>query len=111
MARRKGGLFGGLDPLALIQQLQAQLDQVQKEIAQTEVEGSAGGGAVRVVMRGDHKVVRIHIEPELLAEGDTEMLQDLLITAFNNAVAEVKRITEEKMGPIQKSLGSLGLPF
>ncbi|NPA26100.1 MAG: YbaB/EbfC family nucleoid-associated protein [Chloroflexi bacterium] len=112
MARK--GLFGGLgglDPISILKQLQAQIDQAQKEIAESQVEGSAGGGAVRVIMRGDHRVVAVQINPELLQEGDVEMLQDLLVTAFNNAVAEVERLTKEKMEPIQKTLGGFNLPI
>lgn len=108
--RRSGG-FGGTDPMALIQQLQQQMDAIQQEIAASRVEGSAGGGAVRVVMSGDQKVLEVHIDPDLLAEGDVEMLQDLLVSAFNQAAAAAQKLAEEKMGPLNSMLGGLGLPF
>ncbi len=108
--RRSGG-FGGADPMALLQQLQAQMDTIQREIASSQVEGSAGGGAVRVVMTGDQKVLEVHVDPDLVAEGDVEMLQDLLVSAFNQAADAARKLAEEKMGPLNNMLGGLGLPF
>ena len=110
--RRSGlGGLGGLDPMALLQQVQQQMDAIQKEIAASQVEGSAGGGVVRVVMSGDQRVLAVHLDPDLVAEGDVDMLQDLLVTAFNQAADAARKLAEEKMGPLNSMLGGLGLPL
>ncbi len=113
MRRSSGGFggLGGLDPMRLLQQIQQQMDAIQQEIAASRVEGSAGGGAVRVVMSGDLRVLEVHLEPDLLAEDDVEMLQDLLVSAFNQAAEAARRLSEEKMGPLKDMMGGLGLPF
>ncbi len=97
------------DPLRIIGQLQQQVAAAQEAIARSRVEGSAGGGAVRVVMTGDQKVLEVHIDPAVLAEGDVELLQDMLVSAFNQAADAARRLAEAKMGPLNDLLGQLGI--
>ncbi len=101
---------GGQNPLAMLQQLQQQLEAAQAQLAEEEVTGTAGGGAVKVVLKGDHRCVAVTIDPDLLTEGDAEMVQDLLVSAFNNALAAANRLTEERLGGLTQGLGGL-LPF
>ncbi len=99
------------NPMALLQQMQEQLAEAQQQLAEETVTGTAGGGAVAVVLTGDQKCVSVTIDPELLAEGDAEMLQDLLVSAFNNAQEAVQKLSEERLGGITQGLSGLGLPF
>ncbi len=101
-----GGL-GGLDPMALLQQIQDQMDAMEKELEDLEIIGTAGGGVVKVMMNGHHKVLGVYIEPELLEDPDPEMLQDLLVSAFNNALEKAKKAADERMAQIQQQLGPL----
>ena len=99
--------FSGFDPMALLQEVQRKMEEMEKALAEQTFAGSAGGGAVKVVLNGQYEVQSVHIAPELLEEGDVEMLQDLLASAFNNAVAEVRKASEKNMEEIQNLLGPL----
>ena len=95
------------DLLARAQQAQEKLQALQRELAARRVEGSAGGGMVRVEVSGAMRVLRIEIEPSLLASGDREMLQDLTAAAVNAALTNAQRLVQEEM---QKASSELGLP-
>lgn len=84
---------GGFDMNAMMKQAQQMQEQMGKEMKNTVVDASAGGGAVSVKMRGDFEVLELTISPDLVKEGDTEMLQDLTVAAIN----EAKRKVEEKL--------------
>jgi hypothetical protein len=99
----KGGI-GNLMKQA--QQLQANLQKAQEELASLEVTGEAGAGLVTVVMTGRHDVRRVSIDPSLLSE-DREMLEDLVAAAVNDAVRKVERTMQERMSGLA---GGLGLP-
>jgi len=98
---------GGLDPrkmMGQLQQLQQQLAKTQAELAEETVTGAAGGGAVKVTLTGDQRCRAIEVDPDLLAEGDTAMLQDLLLAAFNNALEESRKLAAERLGPLAGGL-------
>jgi DNA-binding YbaB/EbfC family protein len=78
------------------QQMQDNMKKAQEELAQTEVEGHAGAGLVKVVMTCRHDVKRVTIDPSLLGE-DKDMLEDLVAAAVNDAVRRVEATTQEKM--------------
>ena len=99
------------NPMAMLQQMQQQLMEAQQKLAEETVTGTAGGGAVSVVLTGANKCVSVTIDPDLLADGDAEMLQDLLVSAFNNALEAAQKLSEERLGGITQALGGLGLPF
>jgi DNA-binding YbaB/EbfC family protein len=84
------------------QEMQAKL---QEEIAAIRVEASAGGGMVSVKMDGQKTVLAVKIDPEVA--GDTEMLQDMMMAAFNEAAKKVDEAAQSKMGGM---LGGMGLP-
>ena len=103
--------LGGLMKQA--QEMQANLEKAQKEIAATEVSGESGGGMVKVVMTGRHDVRRVDIDPALLGD-DKEMLEDLIAAAVNDAVQRVESMTQEKLSGLTSGLnlpGGLKLPF
>ncbi|MBD3634992.1 MAG: YbaB/EbfC family nucleoid-associated protein [Methylophaga sp.] len=89
----KGGL-GNLMKQA--QQMQANMEKAQQELAQMEVVGQAGGGMVKVTMTGKHDVKRIEIE-DALYQDDKEMLEDLIAAAVNDANRQVEKTTQDRM--------------
>jgi DNA-binding YbaB/EbfC family protein len=106
----KGGL-GKLMKQA--QEMQANMQKAQEELANLEVTGEAGGGLVSVVMTGRHDVKRVSIDDSLMSD-DKEMLEDLLAAAVNDAVRQVERTTQEKMSSMTAGLnmpGGLKMPF
>ena len=95
---------GGANPLAAAQEM---LAKAQEELRETEIEGSAGGGAVRVTMTGDQKIAGIVIEPEVVDPDDVEMLQDLIMAAIADASEKASALQEQSFGAIT---GGLNLP-
>ena len=79
------------------QQMQAKMQKIDKELNETSYEGTAGGGAVSVDIKGSHEVVSVTIDPELAAD-DIEMVQDMLVIAINDANKKIDAMTEKKMG-------------
>ena len=99
----KGG-FGNMMKQA--QKLQEGMQRAQEEIAQLEVEGSAGGGMVKVTMTGRHEVRQVHIDPSILSD-DADMVEDLVAAAINDAVRRVDDATKEKFAGLA---GGMPLP-
>lgn len=99
----KGGL-GNLMKQA--QKMQADMQKAQEELASLEVEGSAGGGMVKVVMTGRHELKKVSIDPEVF-DDDREMVEDLVAAAVNDAVRRVEELSKEKMSSMA---GGMGLP-
>ena len=95
------------------QRMQEQMQQAQEELATMEVTGEAGGGLVRISMTGKHEVRSIDIDDSLLGE-DRDMLEDILVAAFNDALRRVETATQEKMSGMTAGLGlpaGIKLPF
>jgi DNA-binding YbaB/EbfC family protein len=89
------------------QQMQARLQQAQTEIEQAKVEGSAGGGVVKVVMTGKQALESVTIAPE--AAQDVELLQDLILAAVNDASTKVQNMVSKKMGAVTGGMKIPGL--
>lgn len=89
----------------MMKQAQQMQERMKEEIAQIRVEASAGGGMVTVKMDGQKSVLGVTIDPEVA--GDVEMLQDMVMAAFNEAAKKVDEEAQQKMGGL---LGGLGLP-
>jgi len=99
----KGGI-GNLMKQA--QQLQANMQKAQAEIAAMEVTGESGGGMVKVTINGRHEARRVQIDPSVPLD-DREMLEDLVAAAFNDAVHRLEATTQEKMSGL---MGGMNLP-
>ena len=94
------------DPMKMlkqVQQMQDRMSKVQTELETETVEGSAGGGAVRVVATGTQKVVSVMIDPAAAAE--PEMLQDMIVAAVNEAMEKSKQLAASKMQAVASGLG------
>ena len=84
-------------------------DRLQKELAALRVEGSSGGGMVTVVLDGHKALQSIRIEPEVVNRDEVEMLQDLVVAAFNDGSAKVDEALAEKLGGLGAGLKIPGL--
>jgi DNA-binding YbaB/EbfC family protein len=89
--------------LQQVKQMQDRMSKVQTELETERVEASAGGGAVRAVASGTQKLVSVTIDPE--AASDTEMLQDLVVAAVNEAMEKSKQLAASKMQAVASGLG------
>jgi nucleoid-associated protein EbfC len=79
------------------QQMREQMEYMQKGLAEQSVEGSAGGGMVKVTMTGAQQVTAVIIDPSALEE-DRDMLQDLIVAAVNSAIEKSKALAQERLG-------------
>ena len=106
----KGGL-GNM--MKQVQQMQAKMEAMQAELEQAEVEGSAGGGMVKVIVNGKNEVKSITIDPEVVDPEDVEMLQDLIVAAMNQAREKSQELQQEQMSSLTGGLNipGLNLPF
>lgn len=84
-------------------------DRLQKELAEMRVEGSSGGGMVTVVMDGRKTPVSVRIDREVVDRDDVDMLQDLVLAAFNDAAAKVDSRIEERLGTLGAGLKIPGM--
>ena len=91
------------------QKMQAQLQKVQEELENLTVEGSAGGGVVKVTMTGKQTVESVTIEPE--AAEDVDLLQDLVAAAVNDAFAKTQELAAQKMSTVTGGMNIPGLGF
>lgn len=89
------------------QKMQAQLAKAQEEMNAKEVEGTAGGGMVKVVLSGAQELKSITLNPEAVDPDDVEMLEDLIIAAFANAQEQVKQLNDSTFGAIT---GGMNIP-
>ena len=91
------------------QKLQAQLQKVQEELETLTVEGSSGGGVVKVLMTGKQSVESVNIDPE--AVEDVELLQDLVAAAVNDAFNKTQEMASQKMSSVTGGMNIPGLGF
>jgi DNA-binding YbaB/EbfC family protein len=89
-------------------QMQQDMARIQAELAETEVEGSSGGGVVRAVVTGKQELLSITIDPSAVDPDDVDMLQDLVVAAVNDALESSRKLAEQKMGALTGGLGGLG---
>ena len=90
-----------------------EVQKAQGELAEKTVDGSAGGGAVKVTATGDLRVLEVTIDPELVGDADAddlEMLGDTIVAAVNDALDHARALQEKTLGPLAGGLGGLGLP-
>lgn len=104
------GGFGGGNMNNLMKQaqmMQKQMEQMQKDLEVAEFEVTSGGGAVSIRINGKKEILALNIKPEVVDPDDVEMLEDLVLTAVNEAIRKVEEETSSKMG---KLTGGLNIP-
>ena len=108
MAKGFGGVPGNMQALVRqAQQMQEKLKKAQEGTKTIEIEGSAGGGEVKIIASGENKLVSVTISKELVASGDVNMIQDLIVLAANDALSKVQ---EQVQGELGKITGGLNIP-
>jgi DNA-binding YbaB/EbfC family protein len=93
--------------------LQQQMEQVQAELARRTIESTSGGGAVKVVAKCDGSIASIKLDPQALNPADAQLLEDMILLATNQALAQAKEISNTEMGKVTSGLnlpGFGGLP-
>jgi DNA-binding YbaB/EbfC family protein len=94
----------------MAQEMQANMARVQQELRESTVEATVGGGAVKVVMTGAQELRELVIDPAIVDPEDVELLQDLVFAAMTDALAQSKKLAEEKMATVTGGMGLPGLP-
>lgn len=102
-----GGKKGMKDLMKQAQKMQQDLAKAQEELANKIVEGTSGGGMVKVQMNGKNQVLSIKIDPEVVDPDDVEMLEDLIIAALNEAQDKVNQTSESELS---KLTGGMKIP-
>lgn len=90
-----------------IQQMQEDMTRIQEEIEATEFTSSVGGGAVEVTVNGRHEAISIKMDPEIVDPEEIEMLEDMIIAAFNESVRKANDAMEQGM---ERAKGGLSIP-
>jgi nucleoid-associated protein EbfC len=90
------------------QAMQQQLVEAQSAIAEQEVEGESGGGVVRITATGGMEFVSVRIDPEVLADGDASMVEDLVLAALHDLVEKVNDLNANALGGLSGLTGLLG---
>lgn len=107
----KGGMSGLLKQA---HKMQKEIERIQNELADTRIEGSAGGGMVTAVASGQQELLEIKIDPEVVDPDDVEMLEDLVLAAVNQALENAKAKAEEEMakatGGLMPNMGGIKIP-
>ena len=94
--------------------MQEKMAEMQKKIEETEIEGSSGGGAVKIIMNGKHEVKNLFIDPSIVNSDEKEVLEDLIIAALNDVNKKIAESTNDQLGSISGGMGlppGLKLPF
>ena len=99
--------MGGFNLQELVSQAKRQYEVLQKKMEETIVEASSGGGSVTVKMNGRKQVLSIKINPDIVKDGDLEMIQDLVTAAVNAAGTKVDDAMQSTMGGM---LGGMSIP-
>lgn len=102
------GLPGGMAQLMKqANQMQMKMKKAQEELAKAEYEATSGGGAVAVKVNGDHLITSLVINPDVMKDGDVEILQDMIVSATNEAIKKARDISAKEM---EKITGGLNIP-
>ncbi|MGN0543635.1 MAG: YbaB/EbfC family nucleoid-associated protein [Acutalibacteraceae bacterium] len=106
-ARIPGAPEGANNMMQMIQNMQDNIKKIQQEVEETEFTSSVGGGAVEVTVNGAHEVTAVKLQPEIVDPDDIEMLEDLIISAFNESIRKANDAMEQGM---EKAKGGLSIP-
>ena len=92
-----------------LRKMQKQMQEAQARIEETVYEGTAGGGMVKVEVKGSHEVLSVNIDPDALeSKDDIEMIQDTIVAALNDANKKLEKDAEETMGQFTGGFGGFG---
>ena len=106
-----GGGFGGMNMNNIMKQaqkMQKQMVEMQESLNEKTLEMTSGGGAVKIVISGKKEIQSIKIDPEVVDPDDVEMLEDLILSAVNEAIRQADEMYNTEMGKITGGMGGLG---
>ncbi len=105
------GDLGGM--MRQVQKMQEKMAEIQAQLEELRIEGSAGGGVVKVIANGKNEIVGVTIDPEVVNKDDVEMLQDLVLAAVKQAQEKSQAIQSEQMSSLTGGMNipGLNLPF
>ena len=116
MGKKKGFAGAGMNQkqnmnsvIKQAQKMQEEMEKIQQETEAEQVEATAGGGAVKVVMSGKKELVSIKIDPDAVDPDDVETLEDMIIAAVNESITKADELMTERMGAITGGLNIPGL--
>ena len=89
--------------------MQQQMEQIQNELAQRTIEATSGGGAVKVVAKCDGSIASIKIDPQAINPADAQLLEDMILTAANQALGQAKDISNAEMGKVTSGFNLPGI--
>jgi DNA-binding YbaB/EbfC family protein len=95
--------------MKMIQQMQNRLAKIQQDLAEAEVEGTAGGGVITATVSGSKEFKGIKIDPSAVDPDDVEMLEDLITAAINDAMTKAQALSEERLGALTGGMKIPGL--
>ena len=95
------------DMMKKAQEMQKKMQEIQDSLSNLEVEGTSGGGIVKVIMNGKNEVKKIDIDPSIIKNDEKEVMEDLIIAALNDAKSKAEEKSQDKM---KELTGGLGLP-
>jgi DNA-binding YbaB/EbfC family protein len=99
---------GGLNIQGMMKQAQQMQEKMAREMEDLRVEASAGGGVVTVQMKGNHEIISLKVDPEIVKEDDIEMLQDMIVAAINEANRKCDEAMKSTLGSmLPPGLGNL----
>jgi DNA-binding YbaB/EbfC family protein len=96
--------------LKQLQQMQAEMEKTQAELAEKEITTTAGGGAIEVTVNGNKEITKLVIDKDVVDPDDVEMLQDLVMAAVNEAMRQMEELAESEMNKITGGLNGMGFP-
>ncbi len=102
-----GGQYGKM--MKQMKKMQGEMARIQEELSDEEVEASSGGGMVKAVVTGQQEVRKIIIDPEAIDPEDSEMLQDMIVAAVNEALRQSQELASKRLGNLTSGLGIPGL--
>ena len=92
-----------------MQKMQKKMAEAQEELGEKRLEGTAGGGMVKVVVSGHKEVLEVTVDPSVADPEDVEMLQDLIVIATNDALKQADELTNSTMGQFTKGMNLPGM--
>ena len=95
------------DMMKKAQEMQKKMQEIQESLASLEVEGTAGGGMVKIVMNCKNEVKKIELDPSIIKQEEKQMMEDLIVAALNDAKIKAEEKSKEEMAKLS---GDLGLP-
>ncbi|WP_456088927.1 YbaB/EbfC family nucleoid-associated protein [Oribacterium parvum] len=111
---KHGGFAGGMPGMNMnnlmkqYQKMQKKLEETQEELAKKEYTGQAGGGAVKIVISGEKKVLKVSLNKDAVDPEDVEALEEMIALAVNQALTEIEKDSSQEMGRLT---GGMGLGF